>query len=111
MFFGFVAGLGLILSVFYVFFRDTSHIYSVFLLAWMYATPIIYPIEIVPEKYRILFEFNPLYFYISYNREIVINGTIPSLGLHAVCFCLSTVTLGIGLYLFKKNQDNFILYI
>ncbi|WP_338552555.1 ABC transporter permease [Paenibacillus sp. KS-LC4] len=107
----FSIGFGLILSSVVVVFRDLEHIYSVLLTAWMYLTPIIYPAEIIPEKYLFIVHSNPLYYFLNHFREGLLYGHIPSMELNLQCFCISFVTLIIGLYVFYKRQDKFILYI
>ncbi|AFH59666.1 ABC transporter permease [Paenibacillus caseinilyticus] len=107
----FSIGVGLILSSVVVFFRDIEHIYGVLLTAWMYATPIIYPMEIVPNKYLFMLFGNPLYYFITHFREGLLYGRIPSLELNVQCLSYAVVTLFIGLYVFYKRQNKFILYI
>jgi ABC-2 type transport system permease protein len=107
----FAAGLGLILASYAVFFRDIEHLYGVVLTAWMYFTPLFYPIDIIPQKYRVIIELNPLYSIIQCFRQIVLYGQFPSLSLHLTCLAIGIVTLTIGLYVFFKKQDKFILYI
>ncbi|MWC27306.1 ABC transporter permease [Paenibacillus sp. MMS18-CY102] len=109
--FVFSVGVGLILCSIVVFFRDIEHIYGVFLTAWMYATPIIYPMEIMPDKYMFLLNGNPLYYFITHFREGLLYGSIPTWELNVQCASYAFVTLLAGVYLFKRRQDQFILYI
>ncbi len=108
----FATGIGLILSVYTVFFRDLAHLYTVGLTAWMYLTPIIYPIEIVPEKFHFIVKtINPLYYFLLCFREIILYSQPPSLQLHFSCLSIALFTFIVGLYVFFKNQDRFILHI
>jgi len=107
----FVIGLSLILSSFVVFFRDIEHLYGVLLTAWMYLTPIIYPIEIIPQRFMLIIKINPLYYFVTYMREIILYHNLPSLKLNLICSGYALLTLVIGLYTFYKLQDKFILYI
>jgi ABC-2 type transport system permease protein len=107
----FAIGIGLILSAFAVFFRDLLHLYGVMLIVWNYMTPIIYPEDIVPLKYKFIFIVNPLYYIIKYFREVVLYSQIPSLKLNVICLGLSLFTLFIGMIVFYRKQDEFILYI
>lgn len=61
-------GISLILATATVFFHDVRYIYEVLLLAWMYMTPIFYPESIVPERYMLILELNPFYYFISVFR-------------------------------------------
>lgn len=108
----FSMGLGFFLAQLNVFFRDTTHLYSVFTTAWMYLTPIFYPLESlsVPMQTAIS-KFNPIYFFAQQGREIFLQGMPPS-GILMAKGCFSAVLmLIIGLLLFRHNQDKFILHI
>jgi ABC-2 type transport system permease protein len=103
-------GVGLILSSMTVFFRDITHLYSVFLMAWMYLTPIIYPLEILPVSMLPLAKANPMFHYVAYFREIVMYGRIPGLAETLACAVPSVLFLAVGILIFKKTQDRFILF-
>lgn len=107
----FAVGLGLILSTMMVFFRDIAHLYSVITLLWMYLTPIFYPISILKEKTALALTLNPMYHFITYLRNLVLYGTIPSFQDNIICFLIGFIFLLIGLFVFYKKQDKFILYI
>jgi len=108
----FCLGLGLFLAQAAVFFRDIQYIYGVLLTAWMYMTPIIYPIEILPERFSVIVLYwNPMTYYVTLFRDSVLYGQMsqPYLIYGAVAFAL--VFLVLGIWSFSRNQDKFILYI
>lgn len=107
----FTTGLGLILATVMVFFRDIAHLYSVVTLAWMYLTPVFYPSSLLEEKMSWMLTVNPMYHYISYLRSLVLENQVPSVEANITCFLLGLVFLVIGLYIFYKKQDKFILYV
>ena len=107
----FSTGLGLILASMNTFFRDMGHLYSVWTTAWMYLTPMFYPISIIPDNIKTVIYYNPLYYYVTYLRMLVIDGEIPGMEINVICICFSFLFLLIGLLIFKKKQDKFILYI
>lgn len=108
----FALGLGLFLAQGTVFFRDIQYIYSAFLTAWMYATPIFYPIDQVSfEIMRLIKHFNPLYAYITQFRTIVLEGMFPDPRLILYGMVMSLAMLFLGSWTFFKTQDKFILYI
>jgi lipopolysaccharide transport system permease protein len=74
-----VIGISLILSAINVFFRDVENILGVFLMLWMYLTPIVYPPELVPEQFRQIFSLNPMVGIINAYRYIVLYGVLPPL--------------------------------
>lgn len=107
----FSTGLGLILASLNTFFRDTGHLYSVWTTAWMYLTPLFYPLEIIPDTIKSFIYYNPLYYFVTYFRQLVIDGTIPGLEMNLICIEFSLFFLIAGLLIFKRKQDKFILYI
>lgn len=108
----FCVGLGLFLSQATVFFRDIQYIYAAFLMAWMYLTPIFYPItQLNPQLIWIIKTFNPLYSFITQFRTIVLECTMPDPGLTLYGFAVSIAILIVGTFCFLKNQGRFILYI
>lgn len=107
----FALGLGLLLAALAVFFRDVVHIWSVIVTAWTYATPLFYPIEILPDWMIVFEQFNPMYLYVTYFRDIVLWGVAPSFSMNLMCLGIAMVMLIIGLIVFRKFQNKFIFYI
>ncbi len=108
----FCLGLGLFLAQANVFFRDIQYIYNALTTAWMYLTPIFYPLEMLPD-WLITFEkyCNPMYFYIAQFRDLVYVGQIPGHLLLIAGFVTSVLMFLIGAVCFAKTRDKFILYI
>ena len=109
--FVFTLGLSLILSAGYIFFRDIAHIYGVFLTVWMYASPIIYPKDFLSGPIAGLMKFNPLFHYIEYFRDVMIRGVVPGLYDNLICILFSLLFLALGITLFRRVQDKFVLFI
>ena len=107
----FSLGIGLILASLTVFFRDIEHLYTVFVSAWIYLTPVIYPEDILSDRLKSFMKFNPMYYYVGYFRSVVMYGEIPSLSMNVVCMAFSLGFLALGLFIFKRFQDRFVLYI
>lgn len=107
----FSIGIGMLLSAMSVFFRDMFHLYGVILTAWNYLTPIFYPAKIIPNKYKFFIEYNPLYYIIECFRDIILYGKLPSLQFNLICIMSCILSLIIGMYVFYKNQDKYILYL
>ena len=107
----FSLGVGLFLSALMVFFRDIQFLWSVLIQIWQYATPIFYPAEIIPEKYKFIVRFNPLYHFIGNCRTCLINGISPEPRAYIFCLLFALGSLFIGAYTFKKTQDKFALYL
>lgn len=107
----FSIGLGLILASLAVFFRDTIHLWGVILTAWTYATPIFYPLDLLPPGLITAMEFNPMYQYITYFRDIMMNGITPSLEQNLICIGMAVLTFIVGFIVFRKTEHKFILYV
>ena len=56
-------------------------------------------------------QLNPMYHYISFMRELVLYGNFPSMRENLLCFSLGCIMLLIGLFVFYKKQDKFVLYV
>lgn len=108
----FCVGLGLFLAQANVFFRDIQYIYSAVITAWMYLTPIFYPVEMLPQTLHwCVTHLNPMFFYIDQFRCLVHLGTLPGL-YSVVAGCVAAVVaLLIGIWSFLRSKDRFILYI
>ena len=104
-------GAGLILATVNVFFRDMEHLYGVFLMLLMYAMPIFYPPEIVPASFRFIQYYNPLYAIISCCRSVFLYGTLYNPLQLLFGMVAGVALLIVGIALFYKYQDRFILYI
>ncbi len=107
----FSIGMSLMLSVMVVFFRDIQYLYGVFLTALNYLTPIFYPASMLPPWLKELMVLNPMYNFIEMFRKIMLYGQWPTLTEHLICMSFAFGGLVLGVYVFKKNQKDFILYI
>ena len=108
----FSVGLGLFLAQASVFFKDVEFIYNAVTTAWMYLTPIFYPIESLPQAVaNAIQKFNPMYFYVAQFRDLIYTGQLPG-RYDVIGGCISAaVMLTIGVLCFMKNEDEFIMHI
>lgn len=112
-------GAGLVLSALTVFFRDIKHFYGVIVMALNYLTPIFYSESIFenpdnPVAQTIMFyvlRANPIYWYVSMFRRVVVYGYAPTIQQWIACIGWAIGMLVFGLFVFKKAQDRFILYV
>lgn len=107
----FTSGLSLLLAAATVYFRDIAHFWGVFVLAWTYFTPIFYPVTILPSFAMKIMQLNPMYHYVTYMRDVVLYGAFPGMKENLICFLIGAVTLLIGLWVFYRKQDRFVLYV
>lgn len=110
--YAFCVGLGLFLAQASVFFKDTQFIYQAVTTAWMYLTPLFYPLESLSDKLVwCIKHFNPMYFYIGQFRDLIYYGRMPG---HLIILAGCVAALGmllIGVWSFLRSKDRFILYI
>lgn len=103
----FSLGLGLIVATMNTFYRDCSHLVTVFLQAWYFATPILYPAERFASVPWMLW-LNPAYPFIRLFQIVICEGFWPSPSLFLAAAGLATVSLGVGYAAFKSNEDKLI---
>ncbi|MGB9799739.1 MAG: ABC transporter permease [Thermanaerothrix sp.] len=106
----FALGVGLLISTLAVYYPDVAEMYSIVLLGWMYLTPIIYPVSILPETIRFwIVRFNPMYYLVELYRDSVYYGRLPSLDLiiPAVLFSLFALTVGWIIFTYKADEFSY----
>lgn len=104
-------GVGLILSALFVFFKDIQYLWSVFTLLLMYMSAIFYTIDGYSSMAQNLFLLNPIYLFIRYFRKIVIDATIPSIWFHLLMLAYVVIVVGVGCWMYKKNNTKFLYYV
>jgi len=107
-------GLGAALAAATVYLRDIQQIVGVLLPAWMYATPILYPLEtpsgqfIVPEEFHFFFKLNPVYSVLQLFVRPVYWGTAPLLSDTLTAIAVSLIVLLAGLAFFWWREDDLV---
>ncbi len=105
-------GIGMILATFGVFFRDLEYLWGVALMLVMYTSAIFYKVSRFEKSgYAWVLELNPLYCVIKNFRNCVLYGQGLEMRTMLYAFGFAAVTTVIGLILFNKQQDKFILHI
>lgn len=102
-------GVGMFLAAITVRFRDVIHLYSVFTTGLLYLTPVIYPMAALPDVVKTIVMINPLTNYLLMFRDVMFNNTLPSVFSVLLGIAEAALALALGLYVFYKNQDEFIL--
>jgi lipopolysaccharide transport system permease protein len=101
-------GLGMLLGVLNVFFRDVGQFFGIFIQFWFWLTPIVYPASILPENARALLVWNPMAPVIAAYQTILVHGRAPdwpSLGLPALLAVLLCV---LGMQTFRKRSGEMV---
>ena len=105
--------VGLILTGLDALARDVRHGLSLVLQVWYFASPILYPVEIVPERFRTLYFLNPTAPLVQGFRWALLGGDVSSPPAWAVMtsVALATALLLIGVLLFQRFERNVVDFI
>ena len=110
------SGGGSVLAAATVFFRDIMHIWSVFITALLYFSAIFYDptqmtFSIGGFNMQQIIKLNPMYWYITGFRRTVMWGIPLDFNMFAVCGICAVVSMLVGVWVFRKTQDRFVLHI
>lgn len=105
----FSTGVGLVLGVLNVYFRDVGHFVGIFLQMWFYATPVVYPTSTVPADYRgipmrQLLGLNPMSRFAEAFRAALYDLRFPPLGTTLGLVAVSLATFAFGLSVFRRFE-------
>ena len=103
LFIAFTWGLSLILATLYVDFRDTKHLVEVFLQVLFWSTPILYPLTLVPIRFRDLMLANPLVEFIEIFHSFFYENRLPSPHITLAFGAWTVVSVGLGLWVFNRR--------
>lgn len=101
-------GIAMITSAVTVYFRDLEYILGIVAMCWMYLTPILYEVDIIPEEFRYLIYFNPMTGVIMCYRDILYYKQLPQLQTLGGAFVVGAVFLVAGFVIFQKMQRRFV---
>jgi ABC-type polysaccharide/polyol phosphate export permease len=102
--FFFVLAVTLLTSGLYVRFRDTRFIVDAILMVGFYATPVLYPLRLVPENWRWLLILNPMTSFVETYRGILWDGVIPQQTILILPLLFTCALLATGIFLFRKQE-------
>ena len=103
----FSLGLLFILSAINVYIRDIEYIVAFFTNLLFYGTPIIYSMDMLPDKFKMVMKFNPMAHFINAYRNIFYYKTNPDLISLVFIFCFSIIALLIGYSIFNRLEKGF----
>jgi ABC-2 type transport system permease protein len=107
----FTLGVSLALTAVSVYFGDFQEMVQAGLPALMYLTPIIYPISVVPERYRWLIKLNPVVYIVEVVRDPIYYGITPAPATLMVATVVSAGSLAIGWIIFRHMAPRFHAYL
>lgn len=101
-----MTGIGLILSTFNLFYRDIQYLVNLILMLWMYLTPVVYPLSLVPNHLVFVYKLNPMVGVIEGYRSAIFNYPFDN-GAILWSFLLSILIFLSGFIIFKRSEKNF----
>jgi ABC-type polysaccharide/polyol phosphate export permease len=105
--FTFTLGLSLPLAALNLYFHDVRFLVAQTLFLWYFLTPVLYPVDMIPQQYRWIFDINPMAIVIHAYRRVILHGDAPDIGRLAIGFAISLVIFLLGYYAFKKMEPGF----
>lgn len=104
----FSIGLGMILGVLNVFFRDVGQFFTILLQFWFWFTPVVYPIAALPESIRDALAFNPMAGVIMAYQSILVHGQMPDWSSLLPAVIAAIFCCVLGLRLFRKRSGEMV---
>jgi lipopolysaccharide transport system permease protein len=101
------AGVVLLGATAIVFFRDVRFVVPLLIQVWMYASPVIYPIDLIPPEYLPLYFLNPMAGIIAGYRSALVLGQAPNMPALLVATIISLFLLLLGYFVFKRGEPLF----
>ncbi|HHO42034.1 MAG TPA: ABC transporter permease [Epsilonproteobacteria bacterium] len=98
----FAFGLGVIVSLFTPFFRDLREVVPIVMQLWFWMTPIIYMASMIEERYPFLLKYNPFYLFVSIYQDIFLYSKPPNIEKVMLMFIMTSTSLIVAGYLYKK---------
>ena len=103
----FSLGIGMLLAAILPYIRDLGQILGHVIQGIFFISPVIYSIESIPEKFRIIFYCNPVTYFASSYHHIILLRELPPLHYMIIIIFISAVSFLFGLYTFRKLRDGF----
>ena len=102
-----VFGLSLWLAALYVRYRDVGQLLPFLTLIWMYLSPVIYPLSLLPPKYELLYAMNPIVVSVQASRWAFAGGTPPSASMVGISTAVAAFLVLTGLWFFRRREGTF----
>lgn len=103
----FTLGISLFVAAANLLYRDIQYLLSLIITLWFYLTPVVYSSDIIPSRYKILYQINPLAVIINAYRQVILGGGQPNYSSLVIGLVVSVITFLIGLSYFKTREKIF----
>jgi len=100
-------GLSFFLAAIHSKFKDVIHLWEIFLQMGFWITPIVYSVQMVPDRYQFLLILNPVFQIIEHSRNAMLYGVVLPMPALIKIVGFSFVVFLIGLLVFRSRQDYF----
>ncbi len=100
-------GVVFLLSAVNVFYRDVRFVLPLLVQVWMYASPIVYPLSLVPERYRLLYMLNPMAGLMDSYRRVLVLRQAPAWGYVGLSAAVAVLAFVVGYAFFKRSEGAF----
>lgn len=101
-------GVGLIISSLTAKYRDLSHLTVILVQMWMYATPVIYPLSKIPEKWHWLVQSNPMTGVVEALRHVFLNAGQLTVAGYGQSLLISAAILLVGIFLYQRMARTYV---
>lgn len=109
--FFFTLGASLISSVIQIKIKDLQQVLAILFQAFFFLTPILYTLDVLPEKFRPLFLWNPFFYFVQSFRYPVYYGALPPWKITAAAALITLFTFAAGFFLFIKKEKYFVFHL
>jgi ABC-type polysaccharide/polyol phosphate export permease len=103
----FALGVSLLLQTAAIFFADMMPVYEVFLTLWFYTTPVLYSMDMIPQKWAVFFKLNPMYHILRVVRAPLYEGIIPGWETWAIAALSAATMFTIGSMVFTSKSREY----
>ena len=101
------SGVSMVLAAANVRYRDIKYALPFLIQMWMFATPIIYPVTSIPERFRPLLALNPCWGMIEAFRACLLPGAPVNLRLIGTSVCVTLALFLAGIFYFHRSERSF----
>jgi ABC-type polysaccharide/polyol phosphate export permease len=104
----FIFSVGIILGSLNVFFRDVGILWNTINPALFYLSPIAYSFKIVPEQFKFIVKYNPLFHFMEIVRNVLYEGQAPEMHYVGRCLMITSITAVLAFLIYRKTRNGFI---
>jgi lipopolysaccharide transport system permease protein len=103
----FTCAIALTLAMANLFYRDVKYLFELVISLWMFATSVVYPIDMVQGRLGLLLKLNPMVAIVNAFRSVVLRGAVPDMASFGVVAAISVVGLVAAWVAFHRAEFQF----